>query len=368
VPALVPVPHRARWIQLAGQLTVLLLCTALAGATAWYLREPRSSSPSQFLIVPPGGASLTAITADRELVVSRDGRRIVYVGNNATQLFVRNMAAIEPRALPALGTPRGPFLSPNGEWVGFFDGRDSTLKKVAVSGGPPTPLGKYQGLRGGATWGDDGTILFATRGTPSAGLWTVPDGGGEPVVLTTPNPALGEANHLWPEFVPGRPAVLFTILATNGGLPAAQIAIRDLRTGAQKILLRGGTHGRYVTSGHLVYAVDGALLASPSIRRTGRSLMRHGLSCPMSLLPQPARPTSMSPRMARSFTYPPPSMRLIRPNGASSGSRATATSPIPPAPIIENRLSPVDTVPAADLNYVRWVGHCRDLVQLPGAA
>ena len=263
VAGVVPGPHRARWIRLAGQLTVLLLCTALAGATAWYLREPRSSSPSQFLVVPPPGASLTAIAADRELVLSRDGRRIVYVGNNGTQLFVRNMAALEPRPLPDLGTPRGPFLSPDGEWVGFFDGRDSTLKKVAVSGGPPTPLGKYQGQRGGATWGDDGTIVFATQGMPSTGLWTVPGGGGEPVVLTTPDSTLGEAAHLWPEFVPGRPAVLFTILATNGGLPAAQIAIRDLRTGAQKILLRGGTHGRYVTSGHLVYAVDGALLAVP---------------------------------------------------------------------------------------------------------
>jgi serine/threonine-protein kinase len=258
----VPVPHRARWVRLAGQLTVLLLGSALAGAFVWYLREPGPSRSSQFLIVPPPGASVTALTADRELVLSQDGRRIVYVGNNATELFVRDMAALEPRALPDLGVPRGPFLSPDGEWVGFFDGKDSVLKKVAATGGPPLVLGRFTGVRAGATWGDDGTIVFATR-EPSAGLWTLPEGGGEPVAITTPDAATGEEDHVWPEFLPGRSAVLFTILSTKGGLQAAQIAIRDVRTGAQKILLRGGTHARYVASGHLLYAVGGTLFAVP---------------------------------------------------------------------------------------------------------
>jgi serine/threonine-protein kinase len=69
--------------------------------------------------------------------------------------------------------------------------------------------------------------------------------------------------------------VLFTIMAETGGLDAAQVAVRDLRTGAQKVLVRGGSHAHYVGSGrgsptraereggHLVYVAAGALRAIP---------------------------------------------------------------------------------------------------------
>ena len=41
----------------------------------------------------------------------------------------------------------------------------------------------------------------------------------------------------------------------------AQIAVLDLRTGQKKILVRGGADARYVKTGHLVYAVAGAIRA-----------------------------------------------------------------------------------------------------------
>ena len=47
----------------------------------------------------------------------------------------------------------------------------------------------------------------------------------------------------------------------TGGLETAQVAVRDLRTGTQKVLLRGGSHGHYVASGHLVYVAAGTLRA-----------------------------------------------------------------------------------------------------------
>jgi serine/threonine-protein kinase len=55
--------------------------------------------------------------------------------------------------------------------------------------------------------------------------------------------------------------VLFTILSPTGVLDVAQIAVLDLETGAWKTLLEGGYHGRYVSSGHLLYASGGALRA-----------------------------------------------------------------------------------------------------------
>ena len=82
-------------------------------------------------------------------------------------------------------------------------------------------------------------------------------------MLTRPDHAQGEADHIWPELLPGGRAVLFTIASQTGGLDTAQVAVRDLRTGTQKVLLRGGSHGHYVASGHLVYVAAGTLRAIP---------------------------------------------------------------------------------------------------------
>jgi len=79
-------------------------------------------------------------------------------------------------------------------------------------------------------------------------------------VLTRPNRGQGELDHLWPEVLPGGRAVLFTI-TTGAAIDSAQIAVLDLRTREQKVLIRGGSHARYASSGHLVYGVAGTLRA-----------------------------------------------------------------------------------------------------------
>jgi len=112
-------------------------------------------------------------------------------------------------------------------------------------------------------WGPDGTIIYATL-APATGLQRVSAAGGEPTVLTKPDRERGEADHLWPEFLPGGEAVLFTIAPVSGGVTNvenAQVAVLDLETGTSKVLVRGGSHAHYVPTGHLVYAVAGTLRA-----------------------------------------------------------------------------------------------------------
>jgi serine/threonine-protein kinase len=114
-------------------------------------------------------------------------------------------------------------------------------------------------------------IVYATNGT-ATGLQRVSAAGGDPTVLTTPDRERGEIDHLWPEFLPGGQAVLFTVTAT-GGLDNAHIAVLDLATGATTVVVRGGHHAHYVPSGlgapkrfgreggHLVYGAGGTLRA-----------------------------------------------------------------------------------------------------------
>src|SRR4029453_18728092 len=137
-----------------------------------------------------------------------------------------------------------------------------TLKKVPITGGPPESLLELDGVSRGATWTEDNNIIFATTLT-ATGLQRVSANGGQPVMLTTPNRERGEGDHLWPELLPGHQAVLFTITPVSGNVDGSQIAVLDLRdtTRPPKTVLRGGSQAKYVSSGHLVYAVGGTLRA-----------------------------------------------------------------------------------------------------------
>jgi serine/threonine-protein kinase len=156
--------------------------------------------------------------------------------------------------LSGLTLAQNPFVSPDGQWVGYFEG-STALKKVPIVGGPPVTICRLDGAGPrGATWGPDGTIVFATA---NGGLWRVRDAGGEPERLTTPESVV----HSRPQFLPGGRTILFTILQSGGNLENARIGVLDLQTGVQRVVLNSGGDARYVPSGHLVYGVPGSLFA-----------------------------------------------------------------------------------------------------------
>ena len=243
----------------AWPVTIALATGALlAGVGVWTLTRPAPPAVIRTTITTAGPAALTLEGADRDIAITRDGSRIIYRGGGG-RLLVRAANQLEPAVLSGLGQPRGLFTSPDGQWVGFFD--TFALKKVAITGGPPVTITAYQGTPRGATWSEDGTIVFATS-TFESGLQRVSAAGGEPTPLTKPD--RGKGDHFWPELLPGGRAVLFTVLSINGASSAienAQIAVLDLQTGTSKVLIRGGSHAHYVSSGHLVYGVEGTLRA-----------------------------------------------------------------------------------------------------------
>jgi serine/threonine-protein kinase len=251
---------RPLWRRLAVfSAPALVAGVVIASTTTWLATRPASPRVTRTTIANTGTAALTINGLDRDLAITPDGTHVVYVGNGGTQLFVRALDALEPVAI-ASGQLRGPFVSPDGQWVGFIDG--NILRKVAITGGPSIALASIDAGSRGATWAPDDTIVFATA-RPATGLQRVSAAGGTPEVLTRPDRAQGEADHFWPEILPGGGAVLFTIASQTGGLDTAQVAVRDLRTGTHKVLLRGGSHGHYVASGHLVYVAAGTLRAIP---------------------------------------------------------------------------------------------------------
>lgn len=171
-------------------------------------------------------------------------------------LFVRPMDELEASPLRNTVNGRNPFVSPDGDWVGFIARDDDTIKKISIRGGPAVTICDVTGSLRGASWGEDDTIVFALNN--NAGLFRVPAAGGEPKSLTTPEE---NVSHRFSEFLPAARGVLFTIV-TNNTLETAQVAVLDLKTGDHETLTPG-TSPRYSDTGHIVYSVEGTLLAAP---------------------------------------------------------------------------------------------------------
>lgn len=191
-------------------------------------------------------------------MLSPDGSRVVYVAND--RLFTRRLDEPNARELAQTEGATAPFFSPDGEWVGFF--ADHKLKKVLLpAGAVETICGVGLDPRGGS-WGDDNNIVLARDNTGV--LSRIPaTGGGEPAPITRLEGS-SYTTHRWPQVLPGSRRVLFTEHASPlSGFDEAGIAVVDLQERRQKLLIAGGTYGRYLPSGHLLYIKGGALFAVP---------------------------------------------------------------------------------------------------------
>jgi len=246
----------------AGALAVAVV----AGTAVWLATRAAQAAPppvKRFAIMLPTTAAL-AVSNARDIAISPDGARLVYTGSNrigATAenlLVIRQLDRLDVTPLQGLGDVREPLFSPDGQWIGFVS-RSNELKKVSVAGGSPVTLCRLTASPRGASWGPDDSIVVGTL-DQSTGLLQCSSGGSEPTVLTTPDVKQAEQDHLWPQFLPGGRAVLFTIVP-NGPMENARIGVLNLDTGERKVLLGRGSDAQYVPTGHLVYAASGTLHA-----------------------------------------------------------------------------------------------------------
>ena len=256
-----PPPRRTPTLVVASAALAAVVIIA-AVVWMWSRRiESAAQRPVSKLEITGKGPSLPFIgSPDQTAVLTPDGTRIVYLGNDGTQLFVRALDSLDATAI-VTGTVRSPFLSPDGQWVGFVDGIQ--LKRVPISGGAPIAIGTTDrtSVRG-ISWMPDNTIVFGTNNSANGLLRLSVEGrGAEPEILTMPDPAKGESDHVYPTPLPDGTGVIFTITKREGGIDAADIALFDFNSRSITTVLTGGSSARYVASGHLLYAAAGTLRA-----------------------------------------------------------------------------------------------------------
>src|SRR6202521_6141154 len=239
-------------------LGTLLLGAFVASLATWNLKPSPPQPVSRTVITLPPGQKLAGMDNGPAVALSPDGTRLAYVGREGStqQLYLRAMDSLESTPIPGTEGAINPFFSPDGQWLGFF--RGTKLMKVPVGGGTAVTLGDAS-LPHGASWGNQGMIAFAP--TTVSALLQVADAGGTAQPLT--HLEKGDTAHRWPEFLPGRKALLFAAGTTAIYSTNAQVAVQSIGTGERKNLVQGAMSPRYAPSGHLVYAQGGSLMAAP---------------------------------------------------------------------------------------------------------
>jgi serine/threonine protein kinase/Tol biopolymer transport system component len=241
---------------LAGALIVTIIL--------WHPWRMPPSVVSQYLSVELGvdGSLGGSRLGSTPLAISPDGSMLAFIGekDRVEQLYLRRFGLL--RATPLVtGQVSDPFFSPDGQWIGFFSLADRKLKKIPVAGGSPVVICDIRSnYPRGASWGDDGSIVFNAGAEAWTPLLRVPSGGGKAEPVSTLGQ--GEVAHRWPQVLPGARAMIFAAFGSVGGSDGANILAQPLPAGPSKIVLRGAHYARYLRSGHLLYAQGTTLFAA----------------------------------------------------------------------------------------------------------
>jgi len=277
--AAVPTPLRSvsnavrRWLHRNRALaaTAGVAVVAIVAAVSGWLRPVGTVTPRSVvwfrIPVPPEEQYSTALGTN--LALSPDGRTLAFVslGLNDRAILVRSVDQLGVRPLAGTSSAQRPFVSPDGEWVGFVSS-DGRLRRVPVSGGPPQAISPVGGV-GDVSWGDREVIVFSSLTDP--GLFRVSSQGGEPARIATPDTARGETAYRHPHVLPGSQAAVFTVWSRS--VADAQLAVIDIETGAITRLGLAGTDATYVPPGLLFFGSAGGSLYAVSFDPERRAVL-----------------------------------------------------------------------------------------------
>ena len=230
----------------------LLLGGVIAGIAGWMIKpEPTAARlVTRFAYDLPQGQQFNNI-GRTVMALSPDGSRFVY--NTLQGLYLRSMDQLDAHLIPGTeASLTNPFFSPDGQWIGYWQGQ---LKKIAIGGGAALNIGPATNPYG-VSWALDNTIFFAQP----EGIRRVSANGGTPELVIK----AGEGEQMdGPQLLPGGEWVLFAVKKGNVGWDEAHIVVQSLKTKERRDIWQGGSDAHYVSSGHIVYALNDNLFAIP---------------------------------------------------------------------------------------------------------
>ncbi|MGH7523793.1 MAG: protein kinase domain-containing protein, partial [Gemmatimonadales bacterium] len=236
---------------------LLTIIAIIGGAWGWMRARTAAERPIErhYLSLGDSAHLQTVATLATPLSLSPDGSRLAFIGDTLDRIWIKRRDALEPVMLAGTDGATSPVFSPDGAWIAYIAGNH--LKKVRADGGASITLADSAGF--GATWLDDGTLIFST---PSLlGLHRVSESGG-PVSVTIADSVFKGLAPMMPTPLPHSRGIFFVVCASN--CVTMELHVLDFRTGRQKLVLKDVGMGWYLPTGQLLYVRrDGVALAVP---------------------------------------------------------------------------------------------------------
>jgi Tol biopolymer transport system component len=220
------------------------------------------------ILLPEGERLASGSTFRQAVAISPDGRWVAYASYKPGEgdepdgdpvINLRRLDQTEVRRIPGFN----PFFSPDSQQLGFValvEPEGYLLKRTVVEGVTNETVASLEMAPFGCDWLPDDTIIFSPG--VQTGLFAIPAVGGEPRALTRLDEEASEFSHRLPSVLPDGRSILYTALRFNNhSWNQARIVAERLDTGGKKVLIEGGSDGRYVASGHLLFAREGSLMA-----------------------------------------------------------------------------------------------------------
>jgi DNA-binding winged helix-turn-helix (wHTH) protein/Tol biopolymer transport system component len=228
------------------------------------LRRSRPGPTVRFAIDLPAGQEFR-VYAGRQIAISPDGSTLAWIAtfNGIRQIYVRPLNNASYRPIPATGGASALCFSPGGDWLVYYS-LGGYLAKASVDGRVNTRLASVGAKPASASlvWGNDGWIYFsashysANPGSDSRILFRIRATGGEV------EPVMGrpQTEGAWypQQWLPG--GLLYSVAYAPTDL-AVEFCPWDSRKGQP--LIQNASGGRYIPTGHLVFAQSGNLMAEP---------------------------------------------------------------------------------------------------------
>jgi hypothetical protein len=178
------------------------------------------------------------------------------------RLYLRPISEKAVKEIQGTEDPEGvttPTFSPDGNSLVFASASDRMLKRISVDGGVAVPLTPIR-FSLGVSWTPDG-IIFGER---PGNVFRVSPNSRTPQQIFKPGD--GEGAYGAQILLSGAAMLLTMGRFTEEGLnPDAitdqHIVVVSLPSGERRTLIERGADARYLSTGHIVYAVEGALLA-----------------------------------------------------------------------------------------------------------
>jgi serine/threonine protein kinase len=221
------------------------------GVAVWLLKPPPPPEQKQVIRfdyeLPEGQQFSRGTDGGISLAVSPDGSQFAY--STTKGIYIRSMSELDARLIPGTDEDaQALFLSPDGQWIGYFSPSDQKLKSISINGGAPTDLCEAT-IVYSATWHEDNTIVYADL---ARGVCRIPAKGGTPELLVE-RPLIAYGRLL-----PGGKSVLFGDVSSQ----PYKTMVHSLETGDQKVIYDKGLGG-YSPTGLFIYEAEGSFFARP---------------------------------------------------------------------------------------------------------